>query len=69
MTKIQLAIAVLLAPGVAAAHPDHVTGGGHGILHFLTDPFHLSLVGGAALLVFAARRTLLRRQPARRTTR
>jgi hypothetical protein len=69
MTKIQLAIAVLLAPGVAAAHPDHGSSAGLGIVHLLTDPFHLSLVGGAVLLFFAARRNLLRYQPARRNTR
>ena len=48
---------VALAPSAALAHPDHFSSGSHGLLHVLTDPFHLAMAAGAILAaVFVARR-------------
>ncbi len=56
MTKIAILIIALLLPSMAAAHPQHASGGDHGLVHFLTDPFHIALTAGAVLLFVAARR-------------
>jgi len=60
MSKLAIAIAAVLIPGAAAAHPEHSSGGGFGLVHFVTDPFHLALTAATVLLFLAARRSLLR---------
>jgi len=62
MTRISTIFGVLLLPGVAAAHPNHLSGGDYGLLHFVTDPFHVGLTAAAVLLFVVARRSLLRRR-------
>ena len=54
MTKLATAIATLIVPTLAAAHPDHLGDAAPGLAHFLTDPFHVGLIvlavaGGLAL--------------------
>ena len=56
MTRLMILMAAFLGPGVAAAHPDHITGGTHGFGHYLTDPFHIAISATAVLLFLAARR-------------
>lgn len=58
MTRISITLAAILAPGVAAAHPDHFSGGHFGLAHFLTDPFHVGLAVAAVVLAVALRRSL-----------
>ena len=53
MTRITTTIGAVLVPGLAAAHPDHTTGGDFGLAHFLTDPFHVALTCGTILLLAA----------------
>lgn len=68
MTKTALLIVGVLLPGVALAHPEHVSGAGVGLLHYVTDPFHVGLAAlaiGVALMT----RPLLRRHARRRTSR
>ena len=62
MTRIMTLIVAILLPGVAAAHPQHASGGDFGLSHFLTDPFHIALTIGAALAFLAVRRLVLRRR-------
>jgi hydrogenase/urease accessory protein HupE len=65
------AAAPLLASGAALAHPGH--GSAHaleffaGLLHLLTEPDHLAMLGVAvAAAVVAVRRVRARRQGSRR---
>ena len=60
MSKIAITVGALLLPGIAAAHPEHASGGDFGLLHYLTDPFHVAWTGAAVLLFLAARRSVLR---------
>ena len=70
MTRIvTLATLCALLPGVAAAHPDHASGGDFGLLHFVSDPFHVGLSAAALLLFVAARRSLQRWRAASRRSR
>lgn len=69
MTRISIPIAAVLIPGVAVAHPDHLTSGAFGFVHYLTDPFHMGLTGAAILLFVAASSVLGRRLSAKRRTR
>jgi hypothetical protein len=62
MTRIAMIISTFFIPGVAAAHPEHASGGGHGLAHFLADPFHMGLVAAIGLILFGVRRSMLRRQ-------
>jgi hypothetical protein len=62
MTKIMTMICAIILPGVAAAHPDHASGGDFGHVHFLTDPFHVGLTVLAALVLLAVRRSMPRRR-------
>jgi len=57
-----VALASALVPGLALAHPDHVSEAGHGLGHLLTDPFHLATAAAAVAAFFVLRRTLLRRR-------
>ena len=65
MTRSMILMAVVFGAGVAAAHPDHASGGTHGVAHYLTDPFHIAISAAAVLLFFAARRYFTRRRPVR----
>ena len=60
MTKIATTLGAVLVPGIAAAHPEHFSGGAFGIVHYLTDPFHVGLVCVASFLVISAARSLRR---------
>ena len=62
MARITILIAATLLPGVAAAHPQHTSGGDFGLMHFATDPFHVGLTAGVTLAVLAVRRFLLQRR-------
>ncbi len=61
MSKLAIAIGAILIPGVAAAHPEHASGGNFGLVHYLSDPFHVALFGAATLLVVVVRRSLFQR--------
>jgi hydrogenase/urease accessory protein HupE len=50
---------VLLA-GNAFAHPDHASGSTTGLLHLVTDPYHLLSIGVAVGLAYGASRVLRR---------
>lgn len=60
-------VSLALLPSLAAAHPGHLTGGDVGILHFVTDPFHLVVSGAGVLLIVALRRGLRARRTAARS--
>ena len=62
MTRIVTMIGVSLLPAVALAHPDHASGGDFGLLHFVSDPFHLGLTGAALLTFLVVRRALRSRR-------
>ena len=66
MTRLAISFATVLFPFAAAAHPDHASGGDFGIVHFLTDPFHVGLLASVVVLALAARRPLLWRAFLRR---
>ena len=69
MGRFAISIGAFLIPGAAAAHPEHVSGGGFGLVHYLTDPFHVALLGVAALLCVVAGRSLVRSRAVSRSTR
>lgn len=62
MTKIATAGLVALIPGIAAAHPEHASAENFGLVHYLTDPFHIGLAAVAVLLAVVVRRSMLRRR-------
>ena len=55
MKNPALIVAVLVIPGAASAHPDHLTEVSAGLMHLLTDPFHLSLMVVVTGLAFGLR--------------
>ena len=61
MSKLAITIGAVLIPGAAAAHPEHASGADFGLLHFLTDPFHVALTAAAVLVLLAVRWSFLRR--------
>ena len=69
MTKLATAVAAVLVPGAAIAHPGHASSGDFGIAHYLTDPIHVGILGAAALLIVAIRRSILQRRLQRATVR
>ncbi len=69
MSKLAIAIGVVLIPSAAAAHPGHTSGGDFGLVHFVTDPFHVALTAPAVLLFLAVRRSLFRHRSMSRTAR
>lgn len=46
-------LAATLSPALALAHPGHGSGGGHDLLHYLSEPLHASLLAGAPLAALA----------------
>ena len=60
MSKLAITLGAVLIPRAAVAHPNHVSGGDLGLVHFVTDPFHVALTAAAALLFLALRRWLVR---------
>ena len=60
MTRIAISTLALLLPSVALAHPEHASGGDFGLIHLLTDPFHVALAVGAGLAFVAMRKRALR---------
>ena len=69
MSKLVITIGAVLIPGAAAAHPEHASGGSFGLVHFMTDPFHLALTAAAVLLFLAVRRSVLRSRSMKRSAR
>ena len=65
MGRLAIIAAVVFTPGMALAHPDHVSPDRFGASHYLTDPFHLAMAGMSVLLVVGLRRLALRRQEVR----
>ena len=58
--KLAIRAGLLSVPTLVAAHPGHGTTDATGIVHYLTDPLHLSVavaaVVAAAWMIAAARR-------------
>jgi hypothetical protein len=69
MTRLLTIIGATLVPSVAAAHPDHASGGHFGISHYLADPFHVGVLGAAIVLFLAVRRVVVRRSAMNRRAR
>ncbi len=69
MSKLAIAIGAVLIPAAAAAHPGHASGGDFGLVHFVTDPFHVALTAAAVLLFLALRRLFVRSRSMRRSAR
>ncbi len=67
MTKLAIIIGAVLLPVTVAAHPDHAAGGDFGILHSLTDPFHVGLAAVSVLVFLAVRRSVLPRRSLKQT--
>lgn len=67
-TALTILIGVALAPGLAAAHPDH-SSGDFGLAHYLTDPFHVGLTVAGVVLFLAVRRLVVRRRAVERVDR
>ena len=62
MMRIMGLAGVLAAPGVAMAHPEHTSGEALGLVHFVSDPFHLGMTLAAVLAFFVLRRLVVRRR-------
>ncbi len=60
-----LAIALFFMPSAMSAHPDHSTGASVGLLHYLADPFHLSMAAAGVLVLVAVLGGLRRNRMAR----
>ena len=69
MRKLVITIGAVLIPGAAAAHAEHASGGDLGLVHLVTDPFHVVLTAAAVLLFLAVRRSLLRSRSMNRSAR
>ena len=65
MRHLLPAIALLLVPTAMSAHPDHSAGAPVRLLHFLTDPFHLSIVAAGAFVLASVFLVLRRHRSAR----
>ena len=66
MARVMSLVSVLAVPGVAQAHPQHGAGDSLGLVHFISDPFHLGLTLVAVLSAVALRTFVLRRRAASR---
>jgi len=57
MTRLAIPALLSLFPALAAAHPDHLGSEPTGLVHLLTDPFHLgvTLIAGVPLIWLARR--------------
>ena len=64
MRHLLLAVALALVPTAMSAHPDHSAGAAVDALHYLTDPFHLSIVAAGVLILASAFRVLRRHRSA-----
>ncbi len=51
MRCLLLALVLFLVPTAMSAHPDHSAGTPVGLLHYLSDPFHLSMAAAGVLLL------------------
>ena len=69
MSKLAITIGAILIPGAAAAHPEHGSGGDFGLVHLVTDPFHVALTAAAVLLFLALRRLFVRSRSMSRSAR
>ena len=61
MNKIAVTISGAVLPTVAFSHPEHASGGDLGVLHYVTDPFHIGLIALSVVAVLMVRRSMLRR--------
>jgi urease accessory protein len=66
-------VALLAASGLALAHPGHDTapalGFFEGLVHLLTQPDHVAMLGSAIVVALAARRAWRARREAHRRAR
>ena len=69
MTEIASMIGVILLPGVAVVHPDHIYGEDFGFHHYLTDPFHVGLMAIAVLFFLMVCGSIIRRHSLNRSGR
>ncbi len=69
MSKLAITIGADRIPVAEAAHPGHASSGDFGLVHFVTDPFHVALTAAAVLLFLAVRRSLFRHRSMSRTAR
>ncbi len=68
MRRSAISIVAALATTPASAHPDHSAGGTAGLVHYVTDPFHIAtalLTIAAGVLVLAVWRARRMRSVAR----
>lgn len=66
MTRIMTSVGVFAAPGMAMAHPQHAVSESYGLVHLVTDPFHVSMSLAAVASFLLLRRLMLRRRAASR---
>ena len=59
MARLTTTFAMVLIPGIANAHPDHLTGVNN-VAHYLTEPFHVGLIIVGVVLAIATARYLRR---------
>jgi len=57
MLRFAIPTLVTILPSLAIAHPDHLSGEPTGLVHLLTDPFHLgvTLIVGLPAIWLVAR--------------
>ena len=51
MRYLLLATMLILVPTAVSAHPDHLAGAPVGLLHHLSDPFHISMAAAGVLFL------------------
>ena len=52
MAKLTTTIGMVLIPGIANAHPDHLTCV-YNVAHYFTEPFHVGLISVGVVLAIA----------------
>ena len=62
MARLATTIGMVLLPGIANAHPDHLTGV-YDVAHYFTEPFHVGLISVGVVLAIATARYVRRGAP------
>ena len=62
MAKLATTFGMVLLPGIANAHPDHLTGV-YDVAHYFTEPFHVGLISVGVVLAIATARYVRRGAP------
>jgi hypothetical protein len=62
MARLTTTFAMVLIPGIANAHPDHLTGV-YNVAHYFTEPFHVGLISVGVVLAIATARYVRRGAP------